>query len=666
MRKSILTEQFGNYVAEDVKQLLTSRSNTFIGIGRSISSGGETIEDAIYTTVYRNQLYQNLVALKKIQPSDIQLVIPRIDWTYDKLYDAYDDMVELYGYNDLKLLGTVDANANTVLQGTVNVAFNVVTGYGTTFTETLFAGDQIKVNNEIKTIVCVGNSDYLVVNTNFAHQNTYGTITLVQNSNLVVANTARFTGNLLAGDIIVIGEETKEVVAVRSDKLLVVNTSLALSNTGIEIRKDDNTFAQFANTFYVRNSRDQIFKCLYNNGFANSTIEPTIDIDGQLPENPFILTADGYKWKYMYTIPPGLKQKFFNKNWMPVITDDTVSGAAVDGRIDIINVLWGGSGYISGGNNNTAPILSITNTDGSSANLQAKISNGVIQSVTILSGGNNYTYGTVTVTDAFKLGNTTLTGTVNVSGTTVSGNLANTTYFLGNVYTNDIITINGESRNVVTVISNTSLTVNSAFNYSVSDGIGLIVRSPAQFDISFSPKGGHGSSSESELGARDIMICTELTEKENETLPITDASNQYHFNQISLISQPLVANGAWTANAYNYRASTRLLVSNPGTNINFEDDEIVYIGTQLSTATMVARVVHWDADTNYLYINNITGPLTVSSIIKSVNSHAVTPILGISYPEIKPYSGDVLYIENRKNVVRNINQIEQVKIILTF
>ena len=667
-KKSLLTETFSNLLATDVKSLLSSSSNTFLAIGRSTNFGSDEInvENAIYTTVYRNQLYKNFVALKKISPSDIQKVIPRVDWTSGNLYDAYDDMIEIYNYQDFKNLGTANANANTTLTGTVNIAAgNTVVGTGTSFTSYIFAGDQISVNSAVKTVLYVANNNYLVVNSNFANTNTGGSITLIGNSNIIVANTAHFVGNVQAGNVIVIGEEAKEVVALRSDKVIAVNTSLTYSNSNVTISRQDNTFALFANTFYVRNTRDQVFKCLYNNGQANSTIEPTIDIDGQLPENAFILTSDGYKWKYMYTIPPGLKQKFFTKNWMPVTSDAAVTAAAVDGRIDIINVLWGGSGYLTGGNSNSAPILSITNTDGAGANLVAKVTNGVITSVAILSGGNSYTSGTVTTTDPTQLGNTTLTGTINVAGTVIAGNLSNTTYFVGNVFVNDILTINGESRNVVSVINNTSLTINTAFNYAVTDGIGLIQRSPAQFDISYAPQGGHGSSPEKELGARDLMISVELSSDENSTLPVSDVINNYHFNQITVVSEPLIANSAWNANNDNYRVSTRLTVSDTGIT-NFIDDETVYIGSTLSSATMVANVVHWDTDNNYLYINNITGPIGGSQILKSVDSGVVTPILEISSSEIKLYSGDVLYIENRKNVVRDKDQIEQVKIVLTF
>jgi hypothetical protein len=64
-----------------------------------------------------------------------------------------------------------------------------------------------------------------------------------------------------------------------------------------------------------------------------------------------------------------------------------------------------------------------------------------------------------------------LTGTVNVSGTTVTGNTtgANTTYFVGNVVVGSEVTINNETRLVTTVTNNSSLTVNTAFAYSATN-----------------------------------------------------------------------------------------------------------------------------------------------------------------------------------------------------
>lgn len=667
--KSKITPLFAKFVADDLKDHISDQSNVYIGVGRSTSFGSSSsnVEEVAFTTNQLNQLYKNLVALKKVNAADMQIVVPRKDWSAGIKYDAYEDDVDLYSYEDYTNIGTANANANTTLTGTVNIAAsNVVVGNnGTTFTTYLFPGDEISVNLAVKTIVSVTNNIHLIVNSAFANTNTDGSIVLVKNNKTIVANSVNFVGNVFTGNTVVIGNEFKEVIAVRSNEVIAVNSNLTISLSNTSVLRKDNTYPQYANNFYVRNTRDQVFKCLFNNSGVNSTIEPTIDIDGQLPENPFIQTSDGYKWKYMYTIAPGLKQKFFTDRWMPVANDAAVKATATEGRIDIINVLWGGSGHLGGGNSNTSRILTITNTDGANANLSCKVSNGVITSVVMLNGGNNYTTGVVTVTDNDKLGNTTLTGTINVSGTAVSGNLSNTTYFLGNVFPNDIITVNNESRNVVTVISATSLTVNSAFTYMANTEIGQISRSTAKFDIEFSPLGGHGHFPAEELGARNLMISVEFDGNEGDTLPVSDGLNDFDFNQISLIENPLIANGVSFADETNYRVTTRVLVSDPGIS-NFINDETLYVGTTLSTATMVANVAHWSPADNYLYINNITGSFSAAQLVRGNSSGTVATVLEIANSEVKLYSGDVLYIENRENIVRNEDQIEQVKIVLAF
>jgi hypothetical protein len=665
--KSLLTPLFSNFLINDIKDHFINDANTFIFVGRSLDFGSNSanIPDIIWTTNERNQVYRNMVGAKKIQLADVQPVVSRVDWAVNTKYDSYEDNIELSSYIDYFNIGTANANANTVLAGSANIAgSNVLVGNGTSFLTFVFPGDLISVNSSIKSVVSVTNNDHLIVNSAFANVNTGASITKIANARIVIANSASFIGNVETGNVIVIGEDTREVIAILSNKVISLNANLTYSNSNVTISRKDNTFPFTANTFYVRNTRDQVFKCLFNNSYANSTIEPTIDIDGQLPENAFIQTADGYKWKYLYTIPPGLKQKFFTNKWMPVVSDPAVTAAATDGRIDIVNVLWGGSGYVQGGNSNTAAILSVTGTDGAGANLYAKVVNGSIESVTILNGGNNYTRGTVVVNDLDRLGTLQLAGTVNVSGAVVTGNASNLTYFVGNVKTNDIITVDGESRNVVTVVNSTYLTVNTAFS-NMNSQIAIVTRSNAVFDIQIGPHGGHGSDPVTELRAHSLMITVELNDTENDTIPISDSTNTFDFNQVGILQDPLVANGAFFANATNYRLSTRLLIADPGIT-NFRDDETVYLGSEIEVATAVANVAHWSPGDNYLYINNITGTFTAQQIIKGVTSGASVPILEIANSDIRTFSGDVIYAENRTNVVRKDNQIDQIKIVLSF
>ena len=665
--KSLLTPLFSNFLINDIKDHFANDANTFVFVGRSLNFGSNAanLPDIVWSTNEQNQLYREIVGAKKIQAADIQPVVSRVDWTANSKYDSYDSAVELTSYIDFLNIGTANSNSNTVLSGTANIAAsNVLIGNGTSFTTFLFPSDLISVNSSIKSVVSVTNNSHLIVNSAFANVNTGASITRIANARIVVANSAAFVGNVETGNVIVIGEDAREVVAILSNKVISLNANLTYSNSNVTISRKDNTYPYTANSFYVRNTRDQIFKVLFNNNYANSTIEPTIDIDGQLPENPFILTADGYKWKYLYTIPPGLKQKFFTNKWMPVVSDPAVTVASVDGRIDIINVLWGGSGFISGGNSNIASILSVTGTDGVGANLVAKVVDGSIESVTILNGGNSYTRGTVTVIDNSRLGTNTLPGTVNVTGTTVSSNLSNLSYFVGNVKTNDIITVNGQSRNVVTVVNSTFLTVNTEFS-AANAQVAVITRSNPVFDLQIGPNRGHGSEPIIELSTHSLMITVELNDTENETIPMSDSTNLFDFNRVGILQDPLTANGVVFANASNYRLSTRLLVSDPGIS-NFTNDETVYAGTSIENANAVANVVHWSPGDNYLYINNITGRWIGSEIIKGLTSGVTVPILEIANSQIKTFSGDIIYAENRTNIVRKDNQIDQVKIVLSF
>jgi hypothetical protein len=104
--------------------------------------------------------------------------------------------------------------------------------------------------------------------------------------------------------------------------------------------------------FYVRNKFDQIFKCLWNNNGAESINEPQF-LPGTFDNTFLVKTADGYKWKFMYSLDAGLKQKFFDTNWMPVPVGvsipNPVSTYAAQGSIDVINITTVGEGYTSGG-----------------------------------------------------------------------------------------------------------------------------------------------------------------------------------------------------------------------------------------------------------------------------------------------------------------------------
>jgi len=155
------------------------------------------------------------------------------------------------------------------------------------------------------------------------------------------------------------------------------------------LEKDVNGYVRYH--FYVKNSYDQVFKCLWNNNDDESTDEPYFE-PGSYDTNNIFKGSDGYKWKYIYTIDPGKKVKFMDSEWMPVPvganTPNPLVTSAGAGSIDSINVINGGSGYDPG----NSVITVVVTGDGTGAAAVADISGGVIQDILITNPGTNYTY----------------------------------------------------------------------------------------------------------------------------------------------------------------------------------------------------------------------------------------------------------------------------------
>jgi hypothetical protein len=152
--------------------------------------------------------------------------------------------------------------------------------------------------------------------------------------------------------------------------------------------------------FYVKNKFDQVFKCLWNNNGAASVNEPYFQ-PGNYSTNNIFQGADGYKWKYIYTIEIGTKVKFMDTDWLPVPAGDKTpnplrSSAGV-GSIDVINVINGGTGYAPG----TSPITLTVTGDGTGATASVgSVVGGAIKDITVLTPGSNYSYANVVVTTA--------------------------------------------------------------------------------------------------------------------------------------------------------------------------------------------------------------------------------------------------------------------------
>jgi len=338
-----------------------------------------------------------------------------------------------------------------------------------------------------------------------------------------------------------------------------------------------------ANLHYVMTEDFNVYKCLFNNQNANSTVKPTTT-----NPNTSYTTSDGYVWKYMYTLSDVDRVRFLTPDWIPVRTLASNDGSlqwrvqqsAVDGAIDVIKVVSGGSNYTS--NNLT---LTITG-DGTSASALANIVPlaNTIQVATLTSRGSGYTY----------------------ANATVSG----------------------------------------------SSGTGAV------FDVVIGPKGGHGSDAVSELGAKSIMINTRIKADEGGKIPIVN-----DFRQLGLLVDPLAfgASNVFSGTAFNQ--TQRLSLT--GSGANFAQDEVVFQGTSVTSATYTGEVVEFDSANGIVKLANTGGTPAAGQLIGATTA-ASRYVTTVTEPDLRKFSGKLIYIDNITPVARNAFQTEDIKLVLSF
>jgi hypothetical protein len=122
--------------------------------------------------------------------------------------------------------------------------------------------------------------------------------------------------------------KTGEVYDMYDDRIDATNPA-ASGATSIEAAK-----------FYVLTNQYNVYKCLDNNLNAKSVNMPTHTSDTP------VTYGDGYKWKFMYTIPASMRNKFLTTAYMPVYTSLTNQFYSA-GEITSLTIDDGGSGYSS-------------------------------------------------------------------------------------------------------------------------------------------------------------------------------------------------------------------------------------------------------------------------------------------------------------------------------
>ena len=317
------------------------------------------------------------------------------------------------------------------------------------------------------------------------------------------------------------------------------------SGTVYSMYEHDNADLLSEDFFVVVNESSlyHVFKCLYNNNGAESTVQPSFSDTSA--NDPFYETSDGYQWKYMYTVDSTTFNKFSTLDFMPVVENANVSGNAVSGAIDVITVTTGGAGYnnyISGQFNSGGIRISGNNIAYGISNT-ASSTNGFYTDcyIYITSGTGNGQYKRITnyINDG--------TDKKIILESPFSSNVDSTSIYsispIVEITSDGNQTVNCVARALINSSSSNSIykieIIDRGADYRIASASVLYsnvvpVSNTAGLKVIIGPKGGHGSNPIDELGATRVGFSVKFSNTESNTI---EASND--FRTAGILKDPL-------------------------------------------------------------------------------------------------------------------------------
>lgn len=365
---------------------------------------------------------------------------------------------------------------------------------------------------------------------------------------------------------------------------------------------NDNAAGHPTSPYYVMTDTNAVYLCVKQGrnslGVATpSTVKPT----GVL--NTVRTYADGYAWKFLYTMTTPNQTAFLSSNFHPVLKQ---------GKLD------------SDGSGNVTSLSQLEEQKG----IQDAAISGSLSGITITNGGAGYT--------------STPTVTIKGNGSGASA----------------IATVSG---GVVTKIemdeSDGTLLIGSGYDFVEAVISGGSPTTAAKARVNLGPVGGFGADPRNDLRSRAIMFNIKPNGTETGEFVIGN-----DFRQIGIIRNPLDSAGdAVTETAAN--ALYRLKMST-STGLSFT------IGSTVTGDTSGAKAIidKTDSDEIWYHQTEATGFESFQAGEGLTDSDANTgTLLGSGFnlkPKAMPFTGDVLYVENRAAVLRAADQTEDIKVII--
>ena len=405
----------------------------------------------------------------------------------------------------------------------------------------------------------------------------------------------------------------------------------------------------YSASYFVLNSDFRVYICLQNGTNPdNSEGRPSLDEPTftDLEPRSAGTSGDGYIWKYLYTIKPSEVVRFESTDFMPVPTDWTTSADnsavrdnAVEGGIKIVTVTNGGVGL---GTANSVYTSVPIRGDGSGAECTVVIdANQQVSSATVSNQGSGYTYANVDL---------------------------------------------------------------------VAGGVPTGTTRPA-LEVIIPPQGGHGADIYRELGAYNVLLYSRI--ENDSTNPDFITGNQ--ISRVGVVENPQQFGSSSILSADKASALGALKLVGTGYSTATFSGDSYFIQSVSTGTTAVGRVINYDQNTGVLkywqdrslagfntvgtaqtqptYGFDLTefsaspgtggslviSPTTGQDLSIDTSFSGISTVInnrtyylgqtfanGVSNPEVKKHSGNIIYVDNRPSITRSSNQKEDIKVILQF
>jgi hypothetical protein len=352
-----------------------------------------------------------------------------------------------------------------------------------------------------------------------------------------------------------------------------------------------------------------VYKCLFNGRNALtttgtvSTVQPTTT--GTAPQQ----TADGYIWKYLYTITSA-DADFITANYIPVNIAAT-SVSSING-IDVITVEGAGAGYTG-----TPGVVIYGDGTGAAATAVANTSTGKITGISVTNAGSGYTWAKIVLTG----GGTPTTANAIAVIAPQGGHGSNLMY---ETHAHNVM-ISG----TVTGYEQNDFPVNQDFRTIA------LIKNPRQYSNSI---GWHVSSNTGTL-------FTSSSGRILRTLTMTSSATVAPTVDDTITGSNSLAKGLFV---FQSSGTTRMEYIMP---VNADAPESIDT-TRIDTVTSFN-----------LYEFNTSDTITANSYSQLIDSSS--GITG-TVPEIQPYTGQMLYLDYRRPVTRSAGQNEKINIVINF